>query len=495
MDNFITISSAIGKELHQIDSRMVSYNVEMAEVTGGTFWKAYTREQVEGKEDYPPIKSMADIAGMMQVYPPINLYNQRLRYLAKMLGPAWVRVSGSWATKTYYDFDGHTGGKVPEGYQNILTEEQWKGVLDFVKEVDGKLLISVSNCEGLHSAKEEWHPEQAKLILDYSANYGVPVEAIEFTNEPNMLEHSGLPAGYTPSDYARDQDVFVRFIRENYPDILIVGPCTTGGDVAICDETEGPGSCKVSELMEGTSQKLDVFSYHYYNGVSERLASVMPKSHWDSSLAHTEEYLDKAISFARTYAPIRDLYVPGGQMWVTESGDAGGGGNTWASTYLEVFRVLNELGGFSTITDGVIFHNTLASSDYGFLAPETFEPRPSYFAVSLWNRLMGNVVYETGESIREGVHVYAHSRKDGKPGKAYLIINNSAEKITNVTIPTEAECYILSGENDSLRARTMLVNGKPMKLDENDKLPNISPVYLSASNLELKPLTIAFVLL
>ena len=51
------------------------------------------------------------------------------------------------------------------------------------------------------------------------------------------------------------------------------------------------------------------------------------------------------------------------------------GGDTWASTYLDVFRTLNELGGFATVTNGVIFHNTLASSDYGFLAREVFDPR------------------------------------------------------------------------------------------------------------------------
>ena len=64
-------------------------------------------------------------------------------------------------------------------------------------------------------------------------------------------------------------------------------------------------------------------------------------------------------------------------MWVTESGDAGDGGNTWASTYLDVLRTLNELGGFAAITNGVIFHNTLASSDYSFLASEVFDPRPN----------------------------------------------------------------------------------------------------------------------
>ena len=28
--------------LRQVDERLMSYNVEMTEVTGGTFWKAYT---------------------------------------------------------------------------------------------------------------------------------------------------------------------------------------------------------------------------------------------------------------------------------------------------------------------------------------------------------------------------------------------------------------------------------------------------------------------
>ena len=60
-----------------------------------------------------------------------------------------MRVSGTWATKTYYDFDGTTNGVVPEGYLNVLTKEQWIGVLDFVKAIGAKLMVSVSNCPGL----------------------------------------------------------------------------------------------------------------------------------------------------------------------------------------------------------------------------------------------------------------------------------------------------------------------------------------------------------
>lgn len=58
-------------------------------------------------------------------------------------------------------------------------------MLDFVKEVGGKLLVSVANCEGIHSAHEPWHPGQAKLLFDLSREYGVPIAAAEFMNEPN----------------------------------------------------------------------------------------------------------------------------------------------------------------------------------------------------------------------------------------------------------------------------------------------------------------------
>ena len=55
----------------------------------------------------------------------------------------------------------------------------------------------------------------------------------------------------------------------------------------------------------------------------------MPNAHWSAEEANSEAYLETALSFAHTYVPLRDKYVPGGEMWVTESGDAGGGGDTW----------------------------------------------------------------------------------------------------------------------------------------------------------------------
>mgnify|MGYP003537607358 CR=1 FL=1 len=64
-------------EIRKVDPRLMSYNVEMTEITGGTFWKAYTKKQVEGTEPFPALSSFADMGKIMQVYPPINLYDEK----------------------------------------------------------------------------------------------------------------------------------------------------------------------------------------------------------------------------------------------------------------------------------------------------------------------------------------------------------------------------------------------------------------------------------
>ncbi|MBQ9749133.1 MAG: beta-glucuronidase [Clostridia bacterium] len=506
MAQYIKLNTQDLKPLRTVDERLVSYNIEMTEVTGGTFWKAYTEGQIAGTEAFKvsdvSLNNFTAMADLMQYYPPIDLYNERLRELAKKLGAAWVRVSGSWATKTYYDFDGTTGGKAPAGYQSVLTKEQWIGVLDFVKAVNGKLLISVSNCEGDHPNGGALDLTQTRKIFDFSHEYGVDIDAAEFMNEPNMLAMSGAPKGYTAEDFVRDQDIFNAWVKEHYPDCLLVGPCSLGdgamGNLDMKQMGAGIGAmmkiCTTNDLMNGAKVPLDVFSYHYYNGISERLASIMPGGHWDGSEAHTDAYLSVAPANAKVYAPLRDQYVPGGQMWVTESGDAGGGGDTWASTYLDVLRTLNELGSFATITDGVIFHNTLASSDYGFLKHGTFEPRPNYFAVLLWNKLMGTTVYDCQNPDTEGAHVYCHSRRDGKDGCVYLVINNSLTDTTEIELPKDAEVYSLSGNGD-IRSTVMYLNGKPLGVQGVSELSDLNPERHPAGKLTLAPATCTFIVI
>ncbi len=513
MAEFVKLTPQELKSLHEQNPLLMSYNVEFAEVTGGTFWKAYTPEQIAGTEAFYVEPSADGIAAMykdlMQVYPPINLYNEKLRKLTRDLGTAWCRISGTWATKTYYDFDGeYPGDTVPEGYLNKLTKEQWVGVLDFVRDCGLKLKISMANCPGLHSADVPYPTTEAEKIFKFSKEYGVPILAAEFANEPNMMEDTGFPHGYTAADYRRDADIFATWLKENYPECLYVGPSDVGGMGAALgmggDEPEqGTGGIEqlvrenvtVDALMKGCKVPVDVYSYHYYNGVSDRLASVMPMGHWQPEQANGEQFLAVPIAMCQYHCGKRDEYCPGGEMWVTESGEAGGGGSSWSSTYLDVLRTLNELGGFSKLTRGVIFHNTLTASDYAFLDRNTHDPRPNFFAVKLWQDLMGTQVYDTAEPVRMGAHVYCQSYKLDPSKKCYLIINNSETDTTTVEIPADGTVYTLAGKDGNKRASVMTLNGRDLVLGENLELPDLSGDAVKAGKLALAPMTCTFLVI
>lgn len=82
-----------------IDQRFQSYNVEMAEIIGGNFWKPYGPGGEVAKSPAAPLGQ--GVAGadpnLFQAMPPLDTANPRLRRLAAALGPAYVRISGTWA--------------------------------------------------------------------------------------------------------------------------------------------------------------------------------------------------------------------------------------------------------------------------------------------------------------------------------------------------------------------------------------------------------------
>lgn len=494
MATSITLKNSGLEKIREMNPLLISYNVEMAEITGGTFWKMYTPEQVTGTEIFDA--NMHDIMNMMQIYPPVDLYEENIRKYAKALGECYIRVSGTWNTTTYVDFDGHTNGNPPEGYRAILTKEQWTGVLDFVKAVGGKLLISVANCEGNHHAHELWNSEQAKLVLDYSKEYGVPVSAVEFTNEPNAYNMTGTPVGYTPEDFGRDQDYFFTFIKENYPEIVTVGPSACFDAIpntlwTRVQDFEMFKAHSTESLMENCKVNADVFSYHSYYGFSDRGAA-FEGAHVSPENALSEEYLatlDKTMEF---YGAIRDKFLPETEMWVTESACAGCGGNSWATTTMELVRAADEIGRFSKFTNGIIFHNTLASSAYGYLDHASHLPNIQYWIAYLWKNLLGDTVYETSEAIREGAHVYACNRRDGKDGYAYVVINNSKDASSIVNLPGKAEVYQLTGSE--LRSTIALLNGEAIVCTKDGSFPEINAKVVENETLDVPPVSVSFIL-
>src|SRR6185312_10329207 len=130
-------------------------------------------------------------------------------------------------------------------------------------------------------------------------------------------------------------------------------------------------------------------------------------------------------------------------------------------TFLDSFRYLDQLGRLATRGVSVIFHNTLASSEYGLLDSNTFEPRPNYWAALLWHRLMGTTVLDAGRS-HPGPYLYAQCTLGRPGGVTLLAINSSRDRPEMLDLPMASARYTLSAPR--LESATVLLNGKPLEL-------------------------------
>jgi heparanase 1 len=485
-----TISPSALPQLTTIDEQFQSYNVEMAAVIGGNFWKPYAARKP--KTATKPITSfeIGTDPTMFEKRAPVDLTNARLRKLAAALGPAYARVSGTWANSVFFqDTDAREAGPTPSGYQSVLTRSQWAGVIAFTRAVDAKLVTSFAISSGVRDASGIWTPRRAQPLVAYTKSIGGTITAAELFNEPTIAASGGAPDGYNAETYARDEAAFRTFVQASAPDMLIVGPGSAGeGGITIVPPTM-PMLHSADLLGADPKPKFDVFSYHYYGAVSERCEAMGPGLGTTAAAALSEQWLSQTDRVFDFYKPLHAQHASEAPIWITETADAACGGNRWGSTFLDTFRYLDQMGRLAKRGVKAIFHNTLASSEYGLIDQSDFRPRPNYWAALLWRRLMGTVVLDAG-SPREGLHLYAQCLRGHPGGVALLAINNSRTDRSEITLPTASVRYTLSAP--TLQSAAVMLNGQPLKLDRNDDLPEINGRAAAAGPVQFAPATVTF---
>ncbi|MGH7090229.1 MAG: hypothetical protein ACREFQ_15140, partial [Stellaceae bacterium] len=254
-----------------VDPRYQSYNVEMAEIVGGTFWKPYAASVKAAGNAAPAVGGSTSAStgfhigqdtSMFVVRPPIDLSNKRLRMLAAALGPAYLRVSGTWANSVFFqDSDASAPAAAPHGFQSVLTRGEWRGVVDFAQAVNAKLVTSFAISAGVRDAAGVWTPDRARRRIAYTRAAGGDIAAAEFFNEPSYAAMGGAPPGYNAADYARDFAIFRQFAKADAPDMLIVGPGSVGEGIRLMP---GPLLTTADLLSAYPRPAFDVFSYHSY---------------------------------------------------------------------------------------------------------------------------------------------------------------------------------------------------------------------------------------
>lgn len=424
-----------------VDARFLSYNVEMVEVTGGRFWRPYGST---GTDRY-------------EYRPPLDLSDPKLRALAKGLAPSFVRYSGTWANATWFADGENAAAKAPEGFDQVLTRQQWRGAVDFARATDSAIVTSFATSTGARDAKGVWQTDTAARWLAYTQEIGGTIAAAEFANEPNMISLTKPPAGYTSADYRRDYTTFANWLRSASPKTLLLAP----GYAELGEPTRSMSrqnktmqQFEVDELLTADLPKPDVFSFHFYPGASERCGGKL--------MGHTIEkalgapWLDSIDPAIARMAAARDRAAPGTPLWNTESGETACGGNPWASAFADSFRFIDTLGRSARQGVAVFMHNTLAASDYALLDEHSYDPRPNYWAAVLWKRTMGTTVLGAPTSPAADVRIYAHCLPARKGGVGLSVINLGAVA-ADVPFGANALTWVLQAP--ALDSKAVTVNG------------------------------------
>lgn len=455
-----------------VDERFQSYNIEMVEVTGGRFWRPYGPASPRAQRR----PARAD-ATRFSRRGPIDLANPRLRRLAAALGPSYLRVSGTWANATSFSNSQTAPVSPPAGFDGVLTLRQWRGVIDFAKAADARLMTSFAVSAGARDSAGAWQPAEARRLIAATQGLGGRIAAAEFMNEPDLA--SNAPRDYDATDYARDFMVFRRLMREISPETIIAGPGSAAGS-----SDDVPAGLSPRNLL-AASGGIDVVSYHHYQTLSRRCGGDdEPSAGFDEAfLART----DRALAL---YERLRDELAPGKPIWLTETADAACGGNPWDASFVDSFRYLDQLGRLAKRSVAVVMHNTLAGSDYGLLDEQSFAPRPSYWAALLWHRLMGATVLDPGAPFAGRLHLYAQCQRGVPGGVTLLAINLSRHRPRAIRLPVAAKRYTLSAPQ--LEQGSVRLNGRALRLRADDGLPAIRGAPTAAGKLILAPRSISF---
>lgn len=467
-----TVSVAIGPVVSHTSPRYVSFAVDLAQVTGSTFWS-----------QAPHAVGNAPVARYV-------FGRRRLRLLAAALAPAYLRISGTAANATYYAMSGSTA--TPSGYKMVLTRAEWDGIGSFARALGLDIVLGVNAGVGPRSAAGVWQADNATQLLTYTAAKRYPLAAVEFGNEPNLFAISGLPLSYDATAYARELRTFDALRERLIPTAELIGPggfYNNAGSETPYGGALGPLSAQIMPAAPGI---YDALAFHQYPATSSRCPGV---GHPVPTDPLAPSYLDGVL---RAYDGVLRLgrrYDPGAPIWDTEAGSASCGGQQGYSNRFEAtFWYLNALGLLAQHGLSVLVRQTLSGSDYGLIDDATLQPNPDYWAALLWHRLMGTSILAprlTGAAPR--LRVYGACTRAGR-GTTLLALNLDVRHPLTLRLPAgtaPARVYLVTAPG--LLSRGVRLGGRPLSTSSAGAVPGLVPATNATRSLTLPAAAYAFV--
>ena len=480
----VGVEAKTGRAAATVGPRYMSIAVDIDQVVGGEFWNP---------DGGPP----AEVE-----LPPYDFDRPALVRLTRALlrgRPAYLRLSGTGANKTYYDLSKHPVTEPPPGYQRVLTKAQWDGAMKFAERLGMKVWAGINTGPGPRDSAYRWLPDNAREFLRYNVKKGYPLAVVEYGNEPNMFGISGIPSSYNAADYARDSIEFKALVEDVAPKLKLVGPGTflTPADP---DGEEGVGTALgpiAADILPLLPRRFyDAMNYHYYNGLSTRLpfGPHIPDDPLDPAWL-----TDQVVRSARYMQGLGERYQPGAPLWLGETSTAAGGGQIgYSDRFIASFYHLNELGTLGRLGVSVLVRQTLQGSNYGLLDATTGVPDPDYWATLLWERLIGREQLNVkAPDSPETLKLFGACSTGGPAGGVTLLalnLSRDGSETLRLKGPGGAGARAFVVTAPDLYGTEVMLNGRELRASKQGRIKtDLAPKPVRGRSLTLPPTSYAFV--
>lgn len=467
-------SISIGNQLNVVDKRFLSFSIDMSQVVGKRWWNP------QGKRVWRLLDNFNSS--------PFDFKNERVRFFAKELSPAFVKFGGTLADDVFYSVSDFPE-KLPPKYSEVLTSDKLNLMSEFAKSCGLDVAFSLNAGFGPRK-KGSWTPSNAKELLRAAKEIGFNVGVWLFGNEPNAYVLRKFGFLMTGKKYAGEFGVAREVVTDYFPSSLV------GGCSNIFWPIFGEFFPFTGPFLKNNSAKLDVLSWHFYPSQSRR--SPVATRRLKPLLFLNPSKLDKTLVWARYVMNLRDKFSPRSALWLSETGMAIAGGERGVSDcFVSSFWWLDHLGLLARMGHSVVIRQTLCGGDYGLIDEASFEPNPDLWCSWLWKRFMGERVFDTSHSnYGSWVRVYAHSTSSlferFKEGSVSFLLINLSDKTDFVNLGGsfgKGECFEVTG---GLFGKDVFVNGVLLKV-KGKKMPKLRRKIFDGKRVSLKPRSLVFV--
>ncbi|KAK7093461.1 heparanase-like [Littorina saxatilis] len=403
----------------------------------------------------------------------LDFSSKKVQTLARALVPTFFRLGGTSADAMTYvldtgrDHSDHSTIMAPAKPGFNMTAEQWVTINEFVQTVGWDFIFDFNALK--RNADGSWNPDNARQLLQFSADRNYTIAGFEMGNEYNLFKRM-YNTTLSPSQLAKDVASLQSLLSEfpKYYGSFIIGPETAGSPADYFETFLAAGGSKVVRAAS---------FHHYYFAGADRILSHFTNVKIMDSFKHQ---VDSVFNQTRSVDPL----LP---VWLSETSSAYNGGALGQSDrFVAGFLWLDKLGVASSKGIQTVIRQDFYGGNYA-LVDIDLNPNPDFWLTVLYKRIVRGAVFNaTG---RHDVRVYAAcaNTDNFKAGSLVLYMLNPNNysvtfDMTQLDHMPRQRYTLTAGDSDGLVSKFVSLNGKKLEL-VNDELPDLKP-EMAPSGLE-----------